>query len=90
MKVICGYAVAYPVDGPHQRRDEHGANDHGGGVHVQSHRGHQNGKDQDPQVGALENEFLLNGLMNVFIFVKIAFKIYQSEQSPEGFVDFHT
>jgi hypothetical protein len=80
MKVVGGQTVAHAVDGTHQRRDEHGPDDHCRRVHIESHGGHHNGKHQHPEVGATENDPALDVLMNDVIPLHFAAQIEPLQQ----------
>lgn len=67
-------------DRPHQRRDEHGTDNHGCGVYIQSQRGHEYGEYQNPKIGSFEFHSLTDGIYSfqfivlVFTQIKIVFQ----------------
>ena len=64
------YAQSHADDGAHQGRNEHGADDDGRGVDVESERGDEDGEHQNPQVGAMECDAtadLSDGLLFAFL-----------------------
>jgi len=47
-KIVGCDAVTHPVDGTHQGRNEHGADNDRCGIYVQPHRCQKNGKYKNP------------------------------------------
>ena len=50
------HGKAHADNGTHEGRDEHGADDDGGGVDIQTQRGDEDGENEHPEVAAAEGD----------------------------------
>ena len=62
---MVGDVHAYGDDGAHERRDEHGADNHRRGVDVEAQRGDEDGHDEDEDVDAAERHTLADGFLGL-------------------------
>ena len=49
-------------NGPHERGNQHGANNHCRGIHIEAHRGNDDREGKNPDIGAPEPDTALNAL----------------------------
>lgn len=64
-------AVSDCQDAAHQRRDQHGADNHRNGIGIQPHGGNQNCTDHDDHVGACDFSAGQNAVSYLFIGCRI-------------------
>ena len=76
IEVVHRHPQTGPHDGPHQGRYEHGTDDDSGGVDVEAHRGHKDGKNQNPRRGPPQIDTFADA---VFDFIVIGLVIAQVE-----------
>ena len=86
-KIIQPHRKPHAHDRPHQRRDEHGTDNHGCGVYIQSQRGHEYGEYQNPKIGSFEFHSLTDGIYSfqfiVLVFTQIKI-VFQKSLDSEG------
>ena len=82
--IIDSNAVADGLNAAHEGRDQHGTDDDGGGIHIQTDRGDQDCQDQNAHIGALDLCTGFNIRLNFFRACKINAQV---EGIAEGFPD---
>lgn len=59
VQVICRHAVGDCDKSAHERGNKHGTDDDGRAVHIESHAGNQDGRNQNDKVGACDSRVRL-------------------------------
>ena len=77
--------IADTDDRPHQRRDQHGADDDGGGVDVEADRGDQDGEKKHPQIGAADRNAATDRLVD---HLGVILVMAEMEQATQGIAVF--
>ena len=92
-QVLHRQGVAQSEYAAHQRRNEHGADNDGGGVYVQADGGDENGQHQNPHVGAVNGGVLQHHGVDLLIAHHVAPDIQQLTEIGLGpaclFLFFH-
>lgn len=82
-KIVGSDAVSQSIDGSHEGGDQHRADHHGRGIHVEPDGRHDNGKGQDPEIGTLEDDPLFDLLVDGVVIFNLIAQVDKAEEVAE-------